>query len=183
MGLFLFLLIQFLLCQFQRRSNHRIHIIILILAQSSAKDYLLLLVCQLLIFLIQCTILLIIHRIVRLITDLPLRTVFSADHRLRNIISVIILAKLKPLVLDDPRPRRLSIRIIHRRISLKIRFVQHFRLKAYRTILQSTQLIFKVSINRPCINNLIRQSAFCTLWRSQMRFRAVALRSITAARF
>lgn len=25
--------------------------------------------------------------------------------------------------------------------------------------------------------------AFCTLWRSQMRFRAVALRSITAARF
>ena len=26
-------------------------------------------------------------------------------------------------------------------------------------------------------------SAFCTLWRSQMRFRAVALRSITAARF
>ena len=27
------------------------------------------------------------------------------------------------------------------------------------------------------------KSAFCTLWRSQMRFRAVALRSITAARF
>lgn len=26
-------------------------------------------------------------------------------------------------------------------------------------------------------------TAFCTLWRSQMRFRAVALRSITAARF
>ena len=26
-------------------------------------------------------------------------------------------------------------------------------------------------------------NAFCTLWRSQMRFRAVALRSITAARF
>lgn len=31
------------------------------------------------------------------------------------------------------------------------------------------------------IQNLI--IAFCTLWRSQMRFRAVALRSITAARF
>ena len=28
-----------------------------------------------------------------------------------------------------------------------------------------------------------RVIAFCTLWRSQMRFRAVALRSITAARF
>ena len=27
------------------------------------------------------------------------------------------------------------------------------------------------------------RTAFCTLWRSQMRFRAVALRSITAARF
>ena len=27
------------------------------------------------------------------------------------------------------------------------------------------------------------EGAFCTLWRSQMRFRAVALRSITAARF
>lgn len=28
-----------------------------------------------------------------------------------------------------------------------------------------------------------QKHAFCTLWRSQMRFRAVALRSITAARF
>ena len=27
------------------------------------------------------------------------------------------------------------------------------------------------------------KNAFCTRWRSQMRFRAVALRSITAARF
>ena len=30
---------------------------------------------------------------------------------------------------------------------------------------------------------IIISFAFCTLWRSQMRFRAVALRSITAARF
>ena len=30
---------------------------------------------------------------------------------------------------------------------------------------------------------LAKKDAFCTLWRSQMRFRAVALRSITAARF
>lgn len=29
----------------------------------------------------------------------------------------------------------------------------------------------------------LKKTAFCTLWRSQMRFRAVALRSITAARF
>lgn len=29
----------------------------------------------------------------------------------------------------------------------------------------------------------VTKTAFCTLWRSQMRFRAVALRSITAARF
>ena len=137
MGLFLFLLIQFLLCQLQRRRNHRIHIIILILAQPSAKNYLLLLIRQLLIFLIQCTILLIVHRIVRLITDLPLRTVLSADHRLRNIISVIILTKLKPLVFDDPRPRRLTIRIIHRRISLKIRLVQHFEHRTICTGIQS----------------------------------------------
>lgn len=32
-------------------------------------------------------------------------------------------------------------------------------------------------------NVRIVEAAFCTLWRSQMRFRAVALRSITAARF
>ena len=30
---------------------------------------------------------------------------------------------------------------------------------------------------------IVANAAFCTLWRSQMRFRAVALRSITAARF
>ena len=33
------------------------------------------------------------------------------------------------------------------------------------------------------ISGYFMASAFCTLWRSQMRFRAVALRSITAARF
>ena len=31
--------------------------------------------------------------------------------------------------------------------------------------------------------SIVDDTAFCTLWRSQMRFRAVALRSITAARF
>lgn len=35
----------------------------------------------------------------------------------------------------------------------------------------------------PQIKNHVKEIAFCTLWRSQMRFRAVALRSITAARF
>ena len=33
------------------------------------------------------------------------------------------------------------------------------------------------------VYNENKNGAFCTLWRSQMRFRAVALRSITAARF
>ena len=35
----------------------------------------------------------------------------------------------------------------------------------------------------PGNHDKVRNCAFCTLWRSQMRFRAVALRSITAARF
>ena len=51
------------------------------------------------------------------------------------------------------------------------------------TALSSGADLILLDINLPYQDGFQVCSAFCTLWRSQMRFRAVALRSITAARF
>ena len=50
---------------------------------------------------------------------------------------------------------------------------------------EMTKILFKSINDRVLLsrNSIYYDFAFCTLWRSQMRFRAVALRSITAARF
>ena len=50
-------------------------------------------------------------------------------------------------------------------------------------ITRDIPFICTVSANDLSYADRFMLDAFCTLWRSQMRFRAVALRSITAARF
>ena len=55
-------------------------------------------------------------------------------------------------MLDNTRPRSLRIRIIHCRIALEIRDIQHFGIKAHGTILQNTQRILKIRIDRAGVN-------------------------------
>ena len=84
---------------------------------------------------IQCAVLSIIDRIVRLIARLPIRGKFTADDCLRQIVALCVLAELEPLMLDDTSPRSLTISVVHCGITLKIGLIQQFRLKADRTIL------------------------------------------------
>ena len=107
------------------------------------------------VFCVKCTILLIVDRIIRLISRLPFRTVLTADHSLRQIISVCIFSEFKPLVLNDSCPWCFSVCVINCRISLEIRLVQKFCLKTYRTIFQISHRITKVCIDRSCINYFI----------------------------
>lgn len=90
--------LQLLFTQLQRYSNHLIHIIILIFSQASSKDHLFLCICHFLILHVQITVLLIINRIIRLISRFPFRGILPADDSLRKIISIFILAKLKPFM-------------------------------------------------------------------------------------
>ena len=55
-------------------------------------------------------------------------------------------------MLDNTRPRSLRIRIVHCRIALEIRDIQHFGIKAHRTILQNAQRILKIRIDRAGVN-------------------------------
>ena len=60
-------------------------------------------------------------------------------------------------MLNDTRPRCLTICVVHCCIALKIRLVKQFIFKANRAILKCTQFIIKVSINRTGIDNFICQ--------------------------
>ena len=66
----------------QRRRNHLVHVIILVLTQAAAENHLVFLVRQRLVGGIQRTIAFVVHRIVGFIPRLPLGTVLPADHRL-----------------------------------------------------------------------------------------------------
>ena len=61
-------------------------------------------------------------------------------------------------MLDDSCPRSLCVCIIHRCISLEIRFVQYFCLESHRTVFQRTQCICKIRINRSGIYDLFSQT-------------------------
>ena len=91
-GVFLF---QLLCGHVQSYLNDLVHVIVLILAQTAAKDHVRLCIGQLLVLGIQGTVLLVIDGVVRLVALLPLSAVLAADDRFG------LGAELKVLVLDD----------------------------------------------------------------------------------
>ena len=86
---------QFLCSHVQSYLNDLVHVIVLILAQTAAKDHVRLRIGQLLVLGIQGTVLLVIDGVVRLVALLPLSAVLAADDRFG------LGAELKVLVLDD----------------------------------------------------------------------------------
>ena len=86
-------------------------------------------------------ILLVVDRIVRLISALPLRRILLGNHRIR------LRAKLKMLMLDDTRIRNLPLRIINHRISLIVVTAgKQFLLKTQGTVLQLSKGIIKIFV-------------------------------------
>ena len=148
---------QLALALIQYCCDNLIHIVVFILAQTAAEDDLLLGFGQLLVFGVECAVLGIIHRIVRLIAGLPLGGVLTADDGLGQVVAVFILAELKPLVLNDTGPRRLTVGVVDRGIALEARLVQQLILKADRAVFQRAQLIVKVSVNGASVDYLVSQ--------------------------
>ena len=61
-------------------------------------------------------------------------------------------------MLDDPRPWRLSICIVHRCISLEIRLIQDFCLKAHTAIFQWSKVVVEIGIDRTSIDDMLRHA-------------------------
>ena len=60
-------------------------------------------------------------------------------------------------MLDNACPRCFSICVVHSGIALEVRLVEDFVFKANGTVLQITERIIEISINRSGINNSFRQ--------------------------
>ena len=135
----------------QSNMDYLIHIVILIFSKSSPQNDIILLICQRLILRIQPAVLFIILRIIRLITRLPFRAVFSTYYSSRKIISFFIFTELKPLMLDDPGPWCFCICIIDCCITLEIRVIQDFRFKTNRTIFKITETIIELCVYWPSV--------------------------------
>lgn len=106
------LLAKLLLTHIKYRSNGSIHIIVLVLAETTTEYNTGLLIGKLLILGVELSIFLIVYRVVRLIACLPLRRVLTADNSLWQIIAILILAELEPLVLYDTCPWSLAVCIV-----------------------------------------------------------------------
>ena len=96
----------------QRGRDDGVHVVVLVLSQPSAEDDLAFLIRQLFILQIQSAVLFVVDGIIRLITGLPFRTVLPADHRLGQVIALIILAELEPFMLNNSGPGSLSVGIV-----------------------------------------------------------------------
>ena len=58
-------------------------------------------------------------------------------------------------MLDDTCPRRLSVGIVDRCISLEIRLIQKLGLEAYGAVLQISERETEVCIDRACVDDLV----------------------------
>ena len=125
------LLAKLLLTHIKYRSNGSIHIIVLVLAETTTEYNTGLLIGKLLVLGVELSVFLIVYRVVRLIACLPLRRVLTADNSLWQIIAILILAELEPLVLDDTCPWSLTVCIVDSGIALEVRNIEGLILKAH----------------------------------------------------
>ena len=116
---FLFSLLKFFFASIQYSCNYLIHVVVLILTKSTAEDYMLLCIRQLLIFRIKQAILSIINRIIRLNSRLPFRRILSRNN-CKILRMLPLLFRCKMLVFNHPGIRNLSLRIIDYRIPLMV---------------------------------------------------------------
>lgn len=114
----------------QRSLNHIIHVIILVLYQTPAKDDILFLFSLFSIPGIQLLILLIIYRIIRFLAQLPISRVFFCH------VSHLLFAGFKMLMFNTAGIWCFPIRLIHHRHALMVFFFQSFCFKTQTAIFQ-----------------------------------------------
>ena len=59
-------------------------------------------------------------------------------------------------MLDDARPRRLTVRIVDCCVALEIRLIKQLRLKPHRAVLERPVLILEILVDRAGIDHLLR---------------------------
>ena len=107
----------------QSKFNYSMHVVILVLCQTSPKRDILQAIRQSLIVLILLVVLFVIHRIKRFQTRLPLLRELSGNNGLR------LIRRAEILMLYDSCEGMIMIRVIHGDISLETLFVQYLLLK------------------------------------------------------
>jgi hypothetical protein len=105
-------------------SDYLIHIVIFVLTESAAEEYILGSVCQLLILSVKLVVKFVINRVVGLITLLPSLGIFSGDD------GGGLLAKFKVLMLDNPGKINLVTCIVDYSYTLIVFFIQFFGFKS-----------------------------------------------------
>ena len=96
---------------------------------------------QLLVFLVQPHISLVIHRIIRFVPGSECRRIFAGDHRMR------LLTKFEMFMFDNTGIRNLSFTIINDRIPLIIFHFQTFVFKTKTTVFQMPETKIVILVN------------------------------------
>ena len=120
--------------EFECRGDGLVHVVVLVAAQATGKDYVALLCRQLLVLLVQRGVALIVDRVVRLVAGLPVRRILARDHADRRGL------RLEVLVLDDARPRHLALGVVDHRVALPVLALDGLGLEAQAAVLQRAQL-------------------------------------------
>ena len=83
----------------QSRGNHRVHVVVFVLAQTAAENDLFFPLRQRFVLCVQGAVFFVVYRIIRLVAGVPLAGVFPADDGFRQVIALLVLAEGEPLFL------------------------------------------------------------------------------------
>ena len=86
----------------------------------------------------------------------PTQTIFPTDNCFRQVVPLSTLPNSPPLVLNDPGPQRLTIRIVNGGVSLGVQPVEYLSLKTNRTIFEVPMAIVEVCVDWSCVNDFLR---------------------------
>lgn len=120
--------------EFEGRGDGLVHVVVLVAAQATGKDYVALLRRQLLVLLVEPLVLGVVDGVVGLVAGLPIGRVLARDDGL------VLRAKLEVLVLDDARVGDLALGVVDHGHALVVLLVERLGLKAQTAILQRAQL-------------------------------------------
>ena len=134
--------------EFEGGGDCLVHVVVLVAAQATGKDYVALLCRQLLVLLVQGLVLGVVDGVVGLVTGLPVGRVLARDDGL------VLRAKLKVLVLDDSRVGDLALGVVDHGHALVVLLVERLGLKAQAAVLQRAQLKVVERVNGAAVDRL-----------------------------
>lgn len=120
--------------ELEGRGDGLVHVVVLVAAQATGKDYVALLRRQLLVLLVEGLVLGVVDGVVGLVAGLPVGRVLARDDGL------VLRSKLKVLVLDDACVGDLALGVVDYGHALVVLLVERLGLKAQAAVLERAQL-------------------------------------------